>query len=1341
MNTQTITWTTLPNGIVSLPDQSALALSVFVAPRLKSSDKNATLADFVDSLDWPETLFPAADRRPAIFHVYFSSGMTYSAMRIGDPPDSRLWRALFSASTPIEPFEMKDFKNMPIQSLPVRNVLDFLKKEYINLATTQGENYPNADSLVLDSNSPFRPLAMGFRGVSEEKIVTDITNELMRNNYNPSGSVADSAEISKSFVKAKMFLAPFSAKRVDIKKPEIDFHRMISILGDYPHLLRRLGLVHDLVIPIPTRTATKNTVQVMATWMPNRSDVETVNLPSTSQRLETRCYVSSDGFYALPRESSPEIADRMLPLENTRRWEVVHIDTEGSAIKMLNFATGLAVARTSKKTDDTPDATSVPSLRAGGISVARIDKAKDTHETFVRQDEINEKLETGEDIRLDAEDITCGYAIDIWDSATKGWHSLCERSGTYEFTKSTPPLVEEAEDEGWVSESVTSAADDSSNVLKQGESLFHWNGWSLSVPRPGKTLDEDGNPAYTGGEVDPNYGLDINFKPIRGSLPRLRYGVGYRVRARAVDLAGNRLDIDDRSLEDDEHATRMLVYGRMEPVPPPVTVMRGRVTEGESVDHVVIRSNYDKPFEQVSERHIVPPKVSQSLAEEHQLFDDAETGLVDTNAYSVIVPKEAGIITGAPDPDNQGHPYVDEDNLVLPWLPDVFARRAVLRGIPGIKEPVVVSFGYDEGGRWPNALPFRLVLGEADKAEVIFNEDSRELKVLLPKAEIGRLKLSSAMNKDDAIQMGLVNWILEDGKDATSSLALAVEGRHWMLTPWKGFTLVHAVRQPLATPEFDQFNVTRGIGETYATLYDRMMKVSNKSTVKIDMVAEWQETIDPLGEAGPRVLTVNARPFEQTVPLASTPEEEGRFYLEGRHEFGDTKYRQIRYSAIATTRFAEYFRKRDKNVRLGGSTPFTLSSEGLVEGSETVKLADNSATYKRWDPETKSGDYVMDYEGGTIRRTGPDENPGAIPENENLEITYIELPITRVTESPRTLDVLSTARPAAPKVLYIVPTFRWETQGGDGAPTIVSERRGGGLRIYLERPWYTSGDGEMLAAIIWPGPDNISVSKDAALERIRPFVTQWGMDPVFASVSINDMPTLAAFKLSKRQHQATGLLLEEVNDQNMKVNVAGHVVGYDADRKLWYCDMEINTGGTYFPFIRLALARYQPNSLSRAIEGSNDVIDTTRDNVHLSRVVLADFAQIAPDRFASVTREGAGSAVRHISVTGQSYGMAGGAEGPATIEVSLEKLRTGIDAKGSYDELAWEPVDGKPVTLAPSTNMSIDGSTTWTGDITLPDTTKTYRLLIKEFEVFTIPGMVPIYQRRLVYADALELAP
>jgi hypothetical protein len=233
---------------------------------------------------------------------------------------------------------------------------------------------------------------------------------------------------------------------------------------------------------------------------------------------------------------------------------------------------------------------------------------------------------------------------------------------------------------------------------------------------------------------------------------------------------------------------------------------------------------------------------------------------------------------------------------------------------------------------------------------------------------------------------------------------------------------------------------------------------------------------------------------------------------------------------------------------------------------------------------------------------------------------------------------------------------------------------------------------------------------------------------------------LSAFKLSKSEYQATGMLLEEVNDQNLKINVAGHTVGYDTSRKLWYCDMEIDAGNTYFPFIRLALARYQPHSLYRAITGPDTLVDTTRENVHLSRVILADFAQIAPDRFASITRDGANSALRHIAVTGYSYSMASGNDGPATIEASLEKLRDGIDPAAA-GELAWEPVDWNPVTLTTNAKISITGTTTWTGDITLPDTTKSYRLIIKEFEVFSVPGIVPIHSRRKVYADAIELVP
>ena len=83
------------------------------------------------------------------------------------------------------------------------------------------------------------------------------------------------------------------------------------------------------------------------------------------------------------------------------------------------------------------------------------------------------------------------------------------------------------------------------------------------------------------------------------------------------------------------------------------------------------------------------------------------------------------------------------------------------------------------------------------------------------------------------------------------------------------------------------------------------------------------------------------------------------------------------------------------------------------------------------------------------------------------------------------LDILSTAQPEAPKVLYVIPTFKWEStpQG--------HKRVGGGLRVYLDRPWYSSGDGEQLAVVLYPN------AKANLPEKAKPFVTQWGLDPLW----------------------------------------------------------------------------------------------------------------------------------------------------------------------------------------------------------------------------------------------------
>ena len=73
-------------------------------------------------------------------------------------------------------------------------------------------------------------------------------------------------------------------------------------------------------------------------------------------------------------------------------------------------------------------------------------------------------------------------------------------------------------------------------------------------------------------------------------------------------------------------------------------------------------------------------------------------------------------------------------------------------------------------------------------------------------------------------------------------------------------------------------------------------------------------------------------------------------------------------------------------------------------------------------------------------------------------------------------------------------------------------------------------------------------------------------------------------------------------------DVAGFAPQFDETRGLWFADLVINTyRETYAPFVRLALVRYpKPHALPQA---------------KISRVALADFAQLTPDRVATVTSD------------------------------------------------------------------------------------------------------------------------
>src|SRR5690349_7177109 len=98
------------------------------------------------------------------------------------------------------------------------------------------------------------------------------------------------------------------------------------------------------------------------------------------------------------------------------------------------------------------------------------------------------------------------------------------------------------------------------------------------------------------------------------------------------------------------------------------------------------------------------------------------------------------------------------------------------------------------------------------------------------------------------------------------------------------------------------------------------------------------------------------------------------------------------------------------------------------------------------------------------------------------------------------------------------------------------------------------------------------------------------------------------------------------------------------ERQLWYCDIALDPGAAYFPFIRLALARYQPIST---------------DGGHLSEIVLADVVALTPARWLAVAT-GLDSRSRNVTVSGHTYRASSGWEEATRIPGSVSVASTSV---------------------------------------------------------------------------------
>jgi len=603
--------------------------------------------------------------------------------------------------------------------------------------------------------------------------------------------------------------------------------------------------------------------------------------------------------------------------------------------------------------------------------------------------------------------------------------------------------------------------------------------------------------------------------------------------------------------------------------------------------------------------------------------------------------------------------------------------------------------------------------------------------------------------------MGVWNWIPSASRSAL--LKNAMQGQHWMLTPWRNVELVHAVQKPLISPEL-KLSVSRSFGDTRAVPHFTAT-CSIDSTTRVDLQASWHEPdADTEGNIGadrarddhafsvkitdPRTYATQAvNPAGGAVPEHDIlgPDLIGvglnpRGTIRKFHELNDTRYRRIEYRLEATTRFREYM-------------PTEILTK--IEGGARVEIDNN------------------------IKVVGPSV------------VNWIP------NSSP----------PPAPRLLYVVPTFgNIHTKNAQGE---THWRRGGGLRVYMDRPWNSSGYGEMLAVVLPPANFTGDPTTELSAAPLKHSVTLWGNDPIWSSAFVSGTaPRISSFPLARSVPDPTGNWLPPFatageadqpanpfqitslphpgmtspGSSSEFVDVAPHDVAYDAERQLWYCDIDIQTGASYFPMIRLALARYQPVSVPGA---------------HLSTIVLADIIALTPDRWSSVTA-GPDVGSRNVSVFGFTYSDSSGqmeaasapssiilhtAENPVSVapnsvvEVWVEKLDPSLGEDFGWKREPGATVRNNAATPAPppfthadfeqrrfkllSERKFLEAATTiqelqpirlwpqlWSGSVTLPPTRYAgdrYRLAIAEFEEYLVDDLTPynktpsVKDRRIVF--------
>ena len=1402
-------------------------LSCFMSIQLDAGS-NTKLSSFPDMLKWIEKL------QQAKFFVQWNGEQPKEITPNAAKWDKALYGKLFHGNINVKSFQPLDISKLVIKSYPVLHVNNFILDTYKEVGNLKSDELPKTKFYTnefkkLDTVSQVqlkqtRPVTARNNDAKLNDFVikgnagrVTARQNLSQNKAIPFSALANPATDFGQFHNFHTQADKTRAKSPSaIKKPEFEYHDILTIITSYPAIMRKLGLVIDFELAV-SPTAPVGTVRILPT---NLSFDTEVNISSPATAYE----YTGKGFYAASKPGS--YIDKGMLKVNGSDFSVVQMDTDGAAMKLASHADTVNVnvakklveksnyikpagtfdrinrkaampgaAATNPQNDDDDDDDNdegLPALRSAGIGIVKNGLADNMAKKFGRSLEIHKLLispvvslnnaalfnnikttdkpvaapvagkpvqkistarlqDIGNAVRqplmipvvtetLYADDLVFGYRLDIaYEDKPATWYSLHKRRNGYSFSPvggTAQPILltaDEEIDEGCLHISLTQDENDEEHDQKISEVIARWEGWSLAVPRVGKALNNEGKEVSTDEEEKRKYQLDndvpfrlqVDLKPAPKTLPMLRFGKRYRIKVRTVDIAGNGLP--HTVIPENEAATvkTAIKYVRYEPLPVPVLIQadetvsgdkdKMRDRDGESIQHMVIRSNYNmaaQPYEQNNKttivadgkavgtlnylheavRFVTAPRTSQHMAELHGMFDDAFTSAEKAKAaYAFIKSRDKEVIDdgklkAAVLPVNTDQ--VDIDYIAEPMAAGViFTMKSNTTFETSWKkgENRKFSFYFDEEvndgnankpysiEQWKTPRSFKIRLIEGNAAP---SWSGRTFIISLPKSAQMEITYASFWRPDDLDKVSGLLPQMSTGVNSGRVTQQARKGVHWMFSPWRMIRLVHAVQQPLEKTMMEKNSTAsrRNYEDTFAKI-TTVMNVHGSSTDKVDIEADWKEWVDDLNEEQPEQKS--GKTHVATIPVLYTDKKlellnagdamsvTPTMLPSITHSFNDTKHRMVNYTPVATTRYREYF-------------------TGIIE---TAKQKGETL------PLIQTGDTVQ-------------------------------------------LNILSSAKPTVPVIGYVVPSFNWIKNEKENE---WSHLKTSNIRVYLKRPWYSSGDEEKLAVIL--PPKGIDPPRNPELKK---YCTVWGKDPAFVAPDLNNSnyPQVDHFPFAADYDTV------KLAESDTAVSIAAYKVLFDREKQMHYTDIPINVGFAYFPFIRLSLARYQRHA----------VRNNGRDCC-LSNMVQADWMQIVPARATAITFERGKNifsvAVKGIAPFSSNPDNFAGAAGNTRVKISIaventqfakteeafisindRQTRTNIWSR-DYDLTFRQVVNGAINFLE---RVEIDSQ--WTS--------KPFRVVIREYELhefdpvraqekaFTSAAYHE-YAERLVFMDVFEV--